>query len=99
MEFRKKVLAYVKDGMASGELSKTQGNDIVQVMIEYKHTTKAGPILRCRLFPRFHLEPRHPTADASQYACNFCVSTWPDGSACCAHVACQPDPTAILAEC
>ena len=44
MDLRKKVLAYVKDGMASGELSKAQGHDIVQIMIEYKDLVAKGKI-------------------------------------------------------
>ena len=44
MDLRKKVFAYVKDGIASGELSKAEGHDIVQVFIEYKDLVAKGKI-------------------------------------------------------
>ena len=44
MSFRKKVIDYVKDGVASGELSKEQSHGIIQVMIEYKDLVAKGDI-------------------------------------------------------
>ena len=44
MGLEQKVLSYVKSGIASGELSKEQGHDIVQVMIKYKDLVAKGKI-------------------------------------------------------
>ena len=44
MKFEKKVLSYVKSGIASGELSKAEGNEIVSILCEYRDLVKKGKI-------------------------------------------------------
>ena len=44
MELDQKVLTYVKNGMASGQLSRKEGNEIATILKEYKQLVKDGHI-------------------------------------------------------
>ena len=44
MELDQKVLTYLKNGMASGQLSRKEGNEIAKILKEYKQLVKDGYI-------------------------------------------------------